>query len=200
MAIAITLAGDVNFQLRPLINKFKISTWIAVDGGYNHLYEQKITPEIIIGDMDSVTYPFEDSIVFPREKDDPDFKLAIDYVNKKYPEQQIIVVGVIASERIEHFISNLKLMTDNMIFIMPKNIIIQLGYGTHKLKKTGKYFSLFAKEDVKNLTIKNAKWELENFNLDVNNPLTISNEFIKDEVIISFDSGIIQVYLANNIF
>ncbi len=200
MAVAIILAGDVDFQLHPFIKPFQISTWIAVDGGYNHLYEQQIDPEIIIGDLDSVKYPFENSLVFPREKDDPDFGLAIKYVQKNYPEEEIIVFGVIADERIEHFISNLKLMRDNMTFILQKNIIKQFSPGTYKVEKNGKYFSLFAKENIENLSIKNAKWELVNFDLDINNPLTISNEFINDYVELSFDTGVMQLYLENNIF
>ncbi len=200
MAIAIVLAGDVNFDLNILLDHFAIKTWIAVDGGYNHLFKQHITPEIIVGDMDSVKYPFEKSIVYPREKDDTDFKLAMDYVKEKYPTEQIIVVGVIANERIEHFISNLKLMQNNMLFILKNNIIMQMGAGTHLIAKNGKYFSLFAKENVINLSIKHAKWELNNFDLDINNPLTISNEFLNNTVEITFESGIIQLYLENNLF
>lgn len=197
-SIGIMLAGDLEFPLDPIIDHFQITNWIAVDGGYDHLYNNEIIPEIVIGDFDSTTQNFPNELRYNPIKDDTDFALAIDYVERNYHNvEQIIVCGVIADQRIEHFIANLKLMTDKMIYVLKNNLIYQYPAGNYKLKPVSKQFSLFAKENVPDLTIKNAKWELNNYNLTTTDPLTISNEFLDDELEISFSSGIIQFYINN---
>ncbi len=199
--IGVMLAGDLDFALTPIIDHFNIDEWIAVDGGYDHLIKVNIKPKIVIGDFDSTNQSVPDnSLKYHPVKDDTDFNLAIEYIEEHYDEQtQIIVCGVIAKERIEHFIANLKVMTKQMIFVLAKNLIYQLEPGMYEIPPKGHKFSLFAKENVADLTIKNAKWELENYYLNVNNPLTISNEFCHENLKISFSSGIIQLYLENRI-
>lgn len=200
--IGVMLAGDLDFPLTPIINHFNIDEWIAVDGGYDHLIKANIKPQIVIGDFDSTNQTIPDnSLIYHPIKDDTDFNLTIEYIEKHYNEQtQIIVCGVIAKERIEHFIANLKVMTKQMIFVLAKNLIYQLEPGTHQIQTLGQKFSLFAKENVEGLTIKNAKWELDNYYLTVNDPLTISNEFSNKTLEITFSSGVIQLYLENTIF
>ncbi len=197
--IGICIAGKVDFDLNLISSKFNIEAWIAVDGGYNHLYKQEIKPKILIGDMDSINYEFDESIKFPTEKDETDFELAINYVNKNYHNTRIIVCGVYDDERLEHFISNLKLMTDQMIFVTKHNLIYQYSHGEYKIQAQDGGFSLFAKEVVQDLTIKNAKYELDNYHLEVNNSLTISNEFTSQYATVSFSSGTIQLFLKNNL-
>ncbi len=200
--IGVMLAGDLEFSLTPVIDYFNIEEWIAVDGGYDHLLKANIKPKIVIGDFDSTTQTIPaNNLRYHPIKDDTDFNLAIEYIEKHYREQtKIIVCGVIAQERIEHFIANLKVMTRQMIYVLPHNLIYQLEPGTHEIEPRGDKFSLFAKKTVADLTIKNAKWELKNYHLDINDPLTISNEFSNKNLEISFSTGIIQLYLENTIF
>ncbi len=197
--IGLMLAGELDYDLTPVIEHFKITEWVAVDGGYDHLIANRITPKIVIGDFDSTNNSFTNVLKYNPIKDDTDFALAIDYIEKEYNNHQIIVCAPHANVRLEHFIANLKLMTSNMTFVLKSNLILQLNAGTHTIEPDGNSFSLFAKTTVTNLSIKNAKWELTDYVLDVNDPLTISNEFIDKNMEISFDSGIIQLYLENNI-
>ena len=54
-------------------------------------------------------------------------------------------------------------------------------------------------DEVKNFTIKNAKYELERYNLKLLEPRAICNEFLDGEdVQIDFDSGKILVMLTND--
>ena len=50
---------------------------IAADGGLRHTEALGLTPDIILGDFDSLGYVPEDSRVFPVEKDDTDALLAV---------------------------------------------------------------------------------------------------------------------------
>lgn len=196
--VGICLAGKVEIDLNLITNQFQISSWIAVDGGYNHLQTANIEPEITIGDMDSIEAVPKAKIQFPSEKDETDYELAINYINDKYPKVEIIVCGVYDDYRLEHFISNLKMMQTNMTYVTKHNIIKQFEAGEYEITPTTGGFSLFAKENVENLNINNAKYELDNYYLSINDNLTISNEFIDKNLKISFDTGIIQMYLTNN--
>ena len=53
---------------------------IAVDGGYDHLMKQGITPDLLIGDLDSIKSqikPSQQLIKLPKEKDDTDSLYAL---------------------------------------------------------------------------------------------------------------------------
>lgn len=114
---------------------------IAADGGANSLKKLKLTPNIVIGDMDSIKPELLNkykSIKYPTKKDKTDFELAIDYcLDKKF--QEIIIFGILG-DRIDHLLANIlliaKTQTENQtikikiiddkkeIFILNKEIII----------------------------------------------------------------------------
>ena len=50
---------------------------IAADGGLRHTQALGLTPDIILGDFDSLGYIPTDSRVYPVEKDDTDAMLAV---------------------------------------------------------------------------------------------------------------------------
>ena len=96
---------------------------IATDGGAKHILKLGLTPQIIIGDFDSISplllkkltkmskeqkSLFPALIKYPTKKDKTDFELAIDYcLEKKFKE--IIVFGILG-HRIDHMLANIFLM------------------------------------------------------------------------------------------
>jgi len=119
---------------------------IAADGGVKHVLKLGLTPQIIIGDFDSISPTLIGQsrlspttlIKFPRKKDKTDFELATDYcLEKKF--QEIIIFGILG-DRIDHMIANIfllaKIQTENKsikikiiegkkeIYILNKEIII----------------------------------------------------------------------------
>ena len=63
----------------------------------------------------------------------------------------------------------------------------------------GDYFSLIPFTDnVKGLSIRGAKYELENYILSSGSSLGISNEFNKNTVKISFNSGILILFQTSD--
>lgn len=115
---------------------------IAADGGTNHIEKLRLTPNIVIGDMDSIKPELlkkYKSINYPRKKDKTDFELAVDYCLKnKFLE--IIIFGILG-DRIDHVIANIflitKIQTQNSkikikiiegkkeIFVLNKKILIE---------------------------------------------------------------------------
>ncbi len=83
---------------------------ICADGGYDHAKKNGIIPNVILGDMDSVSSNVEKEniVVYPTEKDFCDSEIAIDYALSKGADD-IIMTGVTGS-RLDHTLSNIHLM------------------------------------------------------------------------------------------
>ena len=80
-----------------------------------------------------------------------------------------------------------------------KNIITMQKAGREEYpKKEGYYFSLFAYENVENLTIKGAEYNAENIDLKQNFPLGVSNKITDEKCIIEFKSGILLVIFSKD--
>lgn len=172
--------------------------YIGVDQGVMHLIRQGIQPLIAIGDMDSIedlslleTLPVQK---FPAVKDDTDTALAIKYaLQQGYDE--IDVYGV-TKKRMDHFLGVmclLKKYSSYSITIYDEcNKIYVLKPGVHHiLKDEYKYFSIFAVKKGK-LTLKNCHYPLNDYVLDIDDPLCVSNQ-MDQEVIIENDEAIIVV-------
>jgi thiamine pyrophosphokinase len=91
---------------------------IAVDGGIRHLQKMNITPDILIGDLDSITTADLDWCrsrnveirKFPAEKDQTDFELALDHAIS-CSQGKLIVYGALGG-RIDHTLVNIGLLSN----------------------------------------------------------------------------------------
>lgn len=98
------------FLLRP-------SLLIALDGGIKLLLDAAIDPDLWIGDMDSAKKEWMESIEtkkipiqqFPKEKDDSDFDLAVQYIMNKCVPQQLALFGMLGG-RLDHMLFNLEVV------------------------------------------------------------------------------------------
>ncbi len=84
---------------------------ICADGGYRIADSLSITPNLLIGDLDSVAdiHPESTRIIrYPREKDSSDFELALRKAESLKPER-IYVYGALGG-RPDHLLANLVLM------------------------------------------------------------------------------------------
>lgn len=184
---------------------------IASDSGANVTLQYNIKPNLIVGDLDSISkeaYNYYKSInlnfvKFNPEKDFTDTELAIEEAIKLGTDE-VLLFGCTGT-RIDHMLANLGLVVD----YYEKGIKIKLIDDNNEIFCTrkpislkgnkGEFFSLQAfRENVHKLTIKNAKYELLKHNLKAGSPLTVSNEFLDKEVFIDFKSGILLVILSKD--
>ncbi|HIT50155.1 MAG TPA: thiamine diphosphokinase [Candidatus Pelethenecus faecipullorum] len=176
---------------------------VGIDQGAILALEEGIALDAAIGDFDSIEKEEEKRLskqknVFflNREKDDTDTAAALKILPKEV--RKITILGGIQGNRIDHFLANLLLMEqderigmvddDTMIFI--KNESFQVSKGKYH------YLSLFALEEVVDLTLNGVAYPLTNYTLFPKDPLCISNEWKTDLADITFQSGKLLVILS----
>lgn len=194
--ILLALNGETSF----IIDAKKYDYLIAVDGGYRHFFNQGLIPNLLIGDLDSVINKVDSSvkqIKLNPIKDDTDFKASLIYAEENFIDAKIDVIGFASQNRLEHFYANLKFLKPNITFLDSDTKIFCLEPKAHELVTIHKYISLFSTSKVEGLTIKNAHYPLENYTLETNDPLCISNEAIENQINISFKTGMLIIFMSN---
>jgi len=208
-------AGDVNLALLGK-SKNEYSLFIAADGGYDKALLANITPDLLIGDFDSISQGIVSNVQtttsetslqvirHPIEKDYSDTHLAIEE-GLKQGFTHFDVYGALGGDRFSHSIANLQ----TLCTMKSKGASVTLK-GMHEtvflLKKEtlilhptiGSSFSVFSLSDkTTGVTIKGAKYPLENDTLTNSFPLGVSNQSISDTVEISVNDGFLLVILEH---
>ena len=193
-------AGDIYTKTK--INASEEDYIICADGGYAHRTLLGREPDLAVGDFDSygVIPENQEKIVAPREKDETDMLLALNEGFKR-GYKEFVIFGALGGNRFEHSVANIQLLS---------YICSEGGRGTlvHKGKfftafKNGEvnfsadkngYISVFSLNDEsRGVTIRNLKYEVENYTLKSNMPIGISNEFVGEEASISVEDGTLLV-------
>lgn len=194
-------AGDLTVSE---INKEAEDLLIAADGGYDYCMLLGVTPDIIIGDFDSVS---EDGlnemekitgaeiIRLPREKDDTDTLAAL-RVGLSKGFRKFNIYGATGG-RLEHTIANMQCL----LFLKEHEATGYLCDGTGLIfaireesvsfrKEMSGFLSLFsAGEKAQGVTIEGMKYTMENGEITNTFPIGISNEFIGEQGSISVNKG-----------
>ena len=195
MKILISIGGNCSSNIK---QKFEYEKVIGVDSGVEHLNKFAITPDLIIGDLDSIDKKLLtesakkniEIIKYPKNKDQTDFEIALDYAQKLEFESIDIIGG--ENGEIDHLLSIFMTISINKcsnkttwfygkqkILFNPKSISINLN----------QIFSLIPLTNIKNLNISGAKWNLQNKNIDFGSTRTLRNESVERLIKISCDEG-----------
>lgn len=152
--------------IKPMI--LKNDKIIAVDGGIKHCDRMGITPDLIIGDLDSSSekilakYQEVPKKVYPKEKDYTDLELAVSHCLEENPTS-ITLFGVLEN-RLDHSLSNLYLLTR-----YPGRIIIESDHETIHCLQEFREFNCLPNQEVsliplpsscKEVSTHGLKWEL----------------------------------------
>ena len=169
---------------------------LAADGGLRHLEKLGMKPNGIIGDFDSLGYVPEGAEVFPVEKDDTDAMLAA----RKGLElgfRHFLFYGSLDGPRLDHTVANFQTLQ----FLADRGAtgyLVGNGYTVTVLKEGSLSFpancegilSVFCLgRDAEGVTIRGAKYTLENGSLSAGFPLAVSNHFVGKTVEISVKTG-----------
>ncbi len=169
---------------------------IAADGGLRHTQALGLTPDVILGDFDSLGFVPAGSQVFPVEKDDTDSMLALRHALDR-GFREIYLYGGLDGRRLDHTVANFQALQ----FAADRGATAYLlgeAYCVTVLKNEALTFpatargvlSLFCMgPDATGVTLNNLQYPLENATLTSGFPLGVSNHFIGKECVISVKNG-----------
>lgn len=205
MKYLIVCGGEIdgNFAER-LIMSSGFEVIIAADRGMDFLYEHKITPDIIVGDFDSVKNEalsyfkekgMSDIHALNPEKDDTDTECALQ-IALDHGADHIIIIGATGT-RIDHVLGNISLLgkamsegkmaelldTHNRIRMIDSELKIE------KNKQYGKYVSIIPVCKNNKITLEGFKYPLKDYTFEGFNTLGISNEIVDDIAKITVNEG-----------
>lgn len=187
---------------------------IAADGGLGHLKAAGMVPHICIGDFDSYEGEPEgaDIIRLNPIKDTTDMAEAVGYGLKKGFRRFLIFGGT--GGRTSHTLANIQTMAKLSkeaceVYIIGNNEIFTAITGA-KISFTEEsegYISVFAhSESCKGVSETGLKYELDDFELNNDYPLGVSNEFVGKEAQIEVKEGTLiivfsfKAVLAKNVY
>ena len=114
--------------IRPLLPH--ATAIIAADGGGNHVARLGNRPDVLIGDMDSISEEllagFEaagtEVVRYAAEKDETDLELALLYADRHYPDDAIYVLGVLGG-RLDQTLANVLLLAHPQLLGRPIRLV-----------------------------------------------------------------------------
>ncbi len=173
---------------------------IAADGGLRHAKTLGITPDVILGDFDSLGFAPEGANVFPVEKDDTDAMLAVRH-GLKLGCRNFILYGSLDGPRLDHTIANfqtLQFLADHgavgylagntYLVTVVKNGTLRFPAGA---EGTISVFCLGP--DAEGVSLEGLYYPLENGTLTAGFPLGVSNHFTGQPAAISVKNGSLLV-------
>lgn len=179
---------------------------ICADGGTNHALAIGVTPQLVVGDLDSIDGEVLKSLeskktkllTYPQEKDEADLELALLEACQREPKE-IIILGALG-KRIDHLMGNLMVLTLPLKKGIPTKIIDE-NHEIYLINKElelegnrGDFLSLFPlSADVQGITTQGLKYPLNDEILYLGPTRGLSNEFIETLAKITIRQGLLLV-------
>lgn len=179
---------------------------IAADGGWRWCEQAGLTPDLLLGDFDSLEQvpAFPHVLRVPVEKDDTDMMLAIKEGLRR-GERTFHLYGGLGGKRSDHTIANLQ------------SLLYLVSHGAHGwLYGDDEVYTAIADEsvtfpareegilsvfcfgaDASGVTIRGAQYEVEDVTLHADFPLGVSNHFLGAPVTVSVRHGSLLIGLLN---
>ena len=173
---------------------------LCADAGYRTAISLGVTPQIALGDFDSMSEdllpPTVTRYTFPSQKDETDTQLAIQYALSKGARELVIIGGL--GGRLDHTLANLSLLED--LDARGCHALMTDGFNRARFLRNNstliprsqfRYFSLIAADPVvKGVSIEGGKYPLKNARLvRTGNSLTVSNEIVGNCALIDVRRG-----------
>ena len=172
---------------------------IAADAGCLNAKKLGVTPNIVLGDFDSMTekdIPENAEILrVPAEKDFTDTQLAVDTALKNGANDIVIIGGL--DGRLDHTLSNLSILEDlnakrvHAVILDGKNRIRYINSTSTLVARSGyRYLSLLCLSDkAKGVSVEGCKYPLNNATLERKFQYAVSNEITGNCALVSVRKG-----------
>ena len=195
--VLISIGGDCYSNIAN--NNLNFDQIIAVDSGIKHIYNLSLEPSILVGDLDSISKEDYQKVVeaninidsYQKNKENTDFELSLNKIENPH-NKNIFIIGGEGGD-IDHMLSVFFIISHKEFY---KNITWLYGKQTILFKNnisleidSNINFSLIPLTDLKSLSIKGAKWELKNEDVESGHSLTLRNQTKGELLNISCEEG-----------
>ena len=177
---------------------------IAADGGTRHALTLGLTPNVIVGDLDSLPANFEISkfenevVLYPKDKNETDLELAIQLALTLNP-QEIIILAALGG-RLDQTLGNIALASN----VERLTFNVRLDDGIEEVLFCSKYLQICGASgdtvslipwqgEVTGIVTQRLKWPLQNETLYPQKTRGISNEMTGDTATIEIKSGLLLI-------
>ena len=198
MKKCVIITSYIEGDLKELIGDFDSDFILCADGGYDYASAAGIIPDLLIGDLDSITVPNDPAIqtlIFPSEKDDTDTGICLQTaLDHGYTD--ILIIGGLGG-RLDHTMSNIQLITgkchlaDRITIRDKSNSCTVITNGSVTLPYIeNQYVSIFSMtEKSDGVTTSGLKYPLNNATMFYGSTLGTSNEVLGDSATVSVADG-----------
>ncbi|MCG3210747.1 MAG: Thiamine pyrophosphokinase [Anaerolineae bacterium] len=213
--IVIFANGELNQPERLKASLHPTDRIFCADGGTLNALALNLTPEIIIGDLDSlpaeVVTRMESAGVaiqrHPANKDQTDLELALELAVAQQPDEILLVTAL--GGRLDQMLANILLLTrpgyagpQLALIDGPQQAILLRDHGCLSLAgRPGDTLSvvpLTAK--VTGVTLVGVQWPLTNATLSLGSTWSISNQFAANQVTVEIERGVaLVVYIQKTL-
>ncbi len=177
-------------------------TLICADGGGNSALRMSLTPDFIIGDLDSISieaikkFKKTSEIIQYKRQDDTDVEKCLKYaIKNKFDEA--LLIGV-TGDRLDHTICNLgivlKFFSKINLSLLAENSYLKLYTGDVRLKtQKGEIISLYGFDKKTKITSTGLEYPLKNISLPFGEKESTSNVSTSNSIQLKIKNGIIFV-------
>ncbi len=179
---------------------------LAADGGYDYLSRNGMTPQLLLGDLDSLKTPPAglETRVFPTEKNETDMELAVQEALSRGAEE-LYLYGALGG-RLDHTLANIQLVAGlarkgfRAYLVSEKTTVTALHDGALRFSEafTGT-LSVFAYGgEARGVTLVGLRYPLTDYVLPDDVSLGVSNEFTGREARVSVADGTLLLLWSGN--
>lgn len=190
-------AGGFDGLAEPIKNEDYV---IAADGGLVHTEKAGLTPDLVLGDFDSLGFVPEQAERFPVEKDDTDSMLAVRR-GLELGFRRFVLYGSLDGDRLDHTVANfqtLQYLADRGAqgyLVGSSHIVTVVKNGTIRFSADAEgILSVFCMgADATGVNLTGLKYPLENGTITPGFPLGVSNRFVGQAAAVSVTEGSLLV-------
>jgi len=179
---------------------------LCADGGTHHALALGSTPNLVIGDMDSIHKDDWQKLekagvsieLFPRDKNETDLELAITRAIEFQPKEIIIIAAL--GGRLDQTLANIALLADSRLSAFDVRLddgMEEIFFCVNQAKvhgRSGDIVSLIPwGSPVYGIQTQNLKWPLNNETLYPEKTRGISNEMLSESASIEIESGLLLI-------
>lgn len=185
---------------------------VGADGGTDHALAAGLRPELVIGDLDSISavglkwaQTHAEVVAHPPEKDLTDTELALHYVAEQHPARVILLSG--GGDRLDHTMAAFGALGASEMTGIPSlecwwgGQYAMVLHGPSRVRRSvdpGARISLLALQGAcSGVSVSGTQWELSNAELSALSGRGLSNLAVSSTVQISVSSGVLTVFFPS---